>query len=44
MEPSNKKKGAKKVWVKENVYHKYITEFRADGPEGPNLPSLLKVQ
>jgi hypothetical protein len=43
-EPSNKKKGAKKAWIKENVYYKYITEFEADGPEGPNLASLLKVQ
>ena len=43
-ESSNKKKGAKKAWIKENVYYKYITEFEADGPEGPNLASLLKVQ
>ena len=43
-ESSNKKKGAKKAWIKENVYYKYITEFEVDGPEGPNLASLLKVQ
>ena len=43
-ESSNKKKGAKKAWIKANVYYKYIKEFQADGPQGPNLSSLLKVQ
>jgi hypothetical protein len=42
-ESSNKKKGAKKAWVKANIYYKYIAEFEADGPGGPNLSSLLKV-
>jgi hypothetical protein len=42
-ESSNKKKGAKKAWVKENVYYKYIAEFEADGSGGPNLSSLLQV-
>jgi hypothetical protein len=42
-EASNVKKGAKKHWVKKNVYHKYIEEFKSDGPTGPNLSSLFKV-
>lgn len=43
VEPSNMKKGAKKHWVKNNMYHKYIEEFKSDSPTGPNLSSLLKV-
>jgi hypothetical protein len=42
-ESSNTKKGDKKHWVKEHVYYKYITEFKSDGPSGPNLSSVRSV-
>ena len=42
-EPSNNKKGDKKCWVKMHVYYDYITEFKSDGPSGPNLSSLFEV-
>ena len=38
------KKGDKKRWVKTHVYGKFITEFKSDRPEGPNLSSLLDVR
>ncbi|KIM73871.1 hypothetical protein PILCRDRAFT_14861 [Piloderma croceum F 1598] len=41
-ESSNTKKGTKKQWVKDNVYYKYIAEFKSDGPGGPNLSSLYE--
>ncbi|KIM80039.1 hypothetical protein PILCRDRAFT_89865 [Piloderma croceum F 1598] len=42
VEASNMKKGAKKHWVKENIYYKYIKEFESDSPTGPDLLSLFK--
>ena len=38
------KKGDKKDWVLENVYPKFLTEFKSDGPDGPNLNSLSTVR
>jgi hypothetical protein len=35
--------GAKKKWVKLNVYPKYIEKYNSAGPDGPNLASLLTV-
>ena len=42
-ESSNTKKGTKKQWVRDHLYHKYIAEFKSDGPGGPNLSSLYEV-